>query len=104
MTTWKEENEADYEKLAIWGNNIEHEESESDEWKKKLKLVKKLSFFPEITQVGDRAACYATSLEIVKIPEGIESIGCAAFFKCKKLRKVKFPTTLKFIKAKAFSV
>ena len=58
-------------------------------------------FFLNITKVGRRACCY-TSLVVVDIPEGVESIGFMAFDHCHSLTTVSFPTTLKSIGGLAF--
>ncbi|GMH73366.1 hypothetical protein TrLO_g1019 [Triparma laevis f. longispina] len=67
------------------------------------KLVKRMVFFLNVTNIGVHACCVAINLVVVDIPEGVEIIGAAAFQQCVSLTTVSFPTTLKLIGIAAFA-
>lgn len=57
----------------------------------------------KVTSIGDKALCKKTNLESVTIGSNVTEIGSYAFYKCKKLKKVKFNTkSLSTIDKKAF--
>ena len=59
-------------------------------------------FLLNITKVGDRACELAVNFVIVNIPESVERIGDYAFYHCRGLTTVSFPTTLKSIGSENF--
>ena len=46
------------------------------------------------TSDGDEPALAGVSLEIIRIPEGVEGIGNYAFYGCFQLREISFPSTM----------
>ncbi len=52
---------------------------------------------PSADAAPGRGALSGTSIEIIRIPEGVERIGNYAFYGCSSLREVSFPSTLKQI-------
>ena len=69
--------------------------SDDEGWarSKRRKLVTRLIFPINITKVAAYACYPAANLVVVDIPEGIESIGQAAFSGCRSLTTVSFRTT-----------
>ncbi|GMH52502.1 hypothetical protein TL16_g01243 [Triparma laevis f. inornata] len=57
-------------------------------------LVTLVIFLLNIKKVGEQECMWATNLVVVDIPEGVQSISRAAFFRCYSLTTVSFPTTL----------
>ncbi|GMH83755.1 hypothetical protein TL16_g09706 [Triparma laevis f. inornata] len=64
------------------------------EFEERHKLVTRVIFLLNITKVEDLACAYAINLVVVNIPKGVKSIGDGAFFHCRSLTTVSFPTTL----------
>ena len=77
-------------------------EDVADILREKHKLVTRVIFLLDISQVGDAACQWAINLVVVDIPEGIESIGVNAFFQCSNLTTVSLPRTLTSIGECAF--
>ena len=50
--------------------------------KERRKLVTRMIFLLNITKVGDFACFWVVNLVVIGIPEGVESIGYAAFDDC----------------------
>ena len=82
------------------GNDISYKEVKPQT--ERHKLVTRVIFLLNIMKVGDYACYPAINLVVVDIPEGIESIGEAAFNSCRSLTTVSFPTTLTSIGKYAF--
>ncbi|GMH65501.1 hypothetical protein TrLO_g8845 [Triparma laevis f. longispina] len=70
---------------------------------KRRKLVTRVIFLQNITNVGERACKLAINLVVVDIPEGVESIGDYAFLACCSLTTVSFPATLTLIGTSTFN-
>ncbi|GMH79062.1 hypothetical protein TrLO_g7740 [Triparma laevis f. longispina] len=70
--------------------------------KERCKLVTRVIFLLNITKIGKYACYFAVNLVVVDIPEGVESIGVNALFRCRSLTTVFFPTTLTSIGQQAF--
>ncbi|GMH96699.1 hypothetical protein TrST_g5294 [Triparma strigata] len=85
---------------VVGENNINWDEARALE--KSRRLTKQVIFLLNITKVGNHACTLAINLVVVEIPEGVESIGDCAFFKCTSLTTVSFPTTLRSISGWAF--
>ncbi|GMH77359.1 hypothetical protein TL16_g07380 [Triparma laevis f. inornata] len=66
------------------------------------RLVTRVNFALDISQVGEYSCWVASNLVVVDIPEGIESIRQEAFCHCSSLTTVSFPTTLTVIGDYAF--
>jgi len=71
--------------------------------RERRKLVSRVVFLLNITKVGVYACDHTINLVVVDIPEGVESIGDRAFFRCSSLTTVSFPKTLTFIDTAAFA-
>ena len=56
----------------------------------------------KVTQIGDSAFTFCTSLTSVTIPDGVTSIDEAAFWGCTSLTSVTIPDSVTSIKSKAF--
>ncbi|GMI07656.1 hypothetical protein TrLO_g13220 [Triparma laevis f. longispina] len=67
------------------------------------KLAMRVVLLLNVTKVGKFGCFYAANLVVVDIPEGIKSIGHAAFCSCHSLTTVSFPTTLISIGSYAFN-
>ncbi|GMH82635.1 hypothetical protein TL16_g09325 [Triparma laevis f. inornata] len=67
------------------------------------KLATRVIFLLNITKVVKRACKLAINLVVVDIPQGVESIGEAAFMGCPSLNTVSFPRTLSSIGEAAFT-
>ena len=83
------------EMIAHGGNDISY--MEADAQRERRSLVTQVVFLLDITKVGGRTCCWAAHLDVVEIPEGVESIGDMAFSGCSSLTTVSFPTTLRSI-------
>ncbi|GMI18724.1 hypothetical protein TrLO_g4591 [Triparma laevis f. longispina] len=68
------------------------------------KNVTQVIFLLNIIKVGNFTYTYAVNLVVVDIPEGITSIGFAAFFACRNLAAVSFPKTIKSVGSSAFDL
>ncbi|GMH51281.1 hypothetical protein TrLO_g8361 [Triparma laevis f. longispina] len=82
------------------GKNISKKAARALE--ERRKQVTRVIFLLNVTNIGNRACLFAFDLVVVDIPEGVESIGYAAFTSCSSLTTVSFPTTLKSIGQQAF--
>ena len=58
---------------------------------------------PEAGEPEPPALC-GESIEIIRIPEGVEAIGNYAFYGCRRLREVHFPSTMRRIGSGMFNV
>ncbi|GMI16881.1 hypothetical protein TrLO_g1710 [Triparma laevis f. longispina] len=85
------------------GNDIINAVALSGARKERKTFVTRVGFLLNITKGGDSACACATNLVDVEIPEGIESIGEYAFYRCTSLTTVSFPSTLTSIGLGAFS-
>ncbi|GMH91303.1 hypothetical protein TrVE_jg6802 [Triparma verrucosa] len=84
---------------VVGENGISYEEAKAQ--RERRLLVTQVVFLLNITKVGDHS-CYYANLVVVEIPEGVESIGIGAFFGCRSLTTVSFPTTLRLIRYNVF--
>ena len=74
-----------------------------DDFKERHGCVTRVIFLLNIKKVGGPACAFATNLDIVDIPEDVESIGEYAFWCCSSLTTISFPTTLTSIGPHAFN-
>ena len=83
---------------AKWSRN----QGERAPLHEKFSLVTRVIFLLNVTKVGNYVCAFAANLVEVEIPEGITSIGVRAFYGCRILTTVSFPTTLISISSIAF--
>ncbi|GMH73653.1 hypothetical protein TrST_g7186 [Triparma strigata] len=86
--------------MVIGGNDLSAEEALA--LRERRSLAFQVVFLLNITKVGVWACDSSANLVVVEIPEGVESIGRAAFKNCHSLTTVSFPTTLIEIVGGAF--
>ncbi|GMH97123.1 hypothetical protein TrVE_jg7821 [Triparma verrucosa] len=88
------------EMTVIGGNEISYKEAEA--LKERRSLITQVVFLLNMTKVEAKACIFAVNLIVVEIPEGVESIGNAAFKNCHSLTTVSFPKSLTYIGDGAF--
>ncbi|GMH50555.1 hypothetical protein TL16_g00806 [Triparma laevis f. inornata] len=91
------------ESSAMIVNGGEDSQGIFEDFKERRKLITRVVFLLNITHIGENACFFAANLIVVDIPEGVESIGGRAFFRCDGLTTMFFPTTLKHIGEQAFT-
>jgi len=100
--TWRRVLHAFCEKLSLKthnGNNVRLFQRDEDTG---YHHHRKVIFYLNIAQIGDRACGFEVNLRNVDIPDGVESIGESAFYQCINIINVTFPPTLKRIGERAF--
>ncbi|GMH69076.1 hypothetical protein TrST_g3225 [Triparma strigata] len=90
------------EVIVHGGNEISYELGWSGQRRYRIHKVTKVVFHLNMTKVGDRACMLAINLVVVDFPEGVESIGYAAFSGCNRLKNIKFPKSLTSIGRESF--
>ena len=86
--------------MVVGGNDLSPEEARALE--ERRALVTQIIFLLNSMKVEDGVCWSAENLVVVEIPEGVESIGEAAFFRCSSLTTLSFPTTLTTVGISAF--
>ena len=81
------------ELLVLGGSDISEDDAKA-RYESVTKLVTRVIFLQNIMKVGDCACGWASNLVVVDIPEGVEKIGYSAFYHCRSLTTVSFPSTL----------
>ncbi|GMH48454.1 hypothetical protein TrLO_g4545 [Triparma laevis f. longispina] len=84
------------------GKGVSDDVADTREFERQ-ELVTQLIFLRNIVQIGENACNMTANLVVVEIPEGVEEIGRAAFWRCRSLTTVSFPTTLKLIDGVGFA-
>ncbi|GMI16377.1 hypothetical protein TrLO_g12922 [Triparma laevis f. longispina] len=71
--------------------------------KERHEKVTRVIFLLNIMKIGEYSCAEAVNLVVIDIPEGVESIGQAAFGSCRSLTTISFPTTLTSIGRTTFA-
>ncbi|GMI07667.1 hypothetical protein TrVE_jg13130 [Triparma verrucosa] len=84
------------------GYNVTDEMIKARRLGHRREFVTQVVFLLNITKVGNKACALADNLIVLDIPEGVKSIGAEAFYGCRSLTTISFPTTLLVIEHMAF--
>lgn len=75
---------------------------ENDNYQYRTGCIKELTLPASLTNLGERAFGYQTSLENLTIVDGLQTIGYRAFYGCTALKNLTLPATLTTIGSEAF--